>query len=78
MTQAELANLVGLSRGSIANIEKGRQKLLVDTLCKIAKVLKVPPEKLIPKEDLAKTTEGLTPSTRDWILGTIKLQEGGK
>ena len=39
MTQAELANRVRLSRASIANIERGRQNVLLHHACDIASAL---------------------------------------
>lgn len=41
MTQAELANGVGLSRTSVTNIERGRQPMLVHQLCALANILRV-------------------------------------
>lgn len=41
MTQAELAKVVGLSRGSIANIEVGRQKMLVHQAYAVADALRL-------------------------------------
>lgn len=49
MSQEELASYVSLTRTSITNIEKGRQKLLVHTLIEIAKALKVEVTTLLPK-----------------------------
>jgi len=51
MTQGRLGASIGLSRTSITNIEKGRQKLLIDTLWVIARVLGVPGHELLPRED---------------------------
>ncbi len=48
LTQAELAELVSLSRTSITNIEQGRQKLLLHTLYDIAAALTVKPSDLLP------------------------------
>lgn len=48
LTQAQLASSVALSRTSITNIEKGRQKLLLHTLSDIAFVLGVEPGTLFP------------------------------
>lgn len=41
MTQAQLSARVGLSRASIANIEAGRQNVLLHHACDIAAVLKL-------------------------------------
>lgn len=39
MTQSELAQRLGLSRTSITNIERGRQRLLIDQFCRVAEIL---------------------------------------
>jgi transcriptional regulator with XRE-family HTH domain len=49
ITQDALAARVGLTRTSVTNIEKGRQKLLVHTLCDLASALGVPATALLPK-----------------------------
>jgi transcriptional regulator with XRE-family HTH domain len=41
LTQEGLASLVGLSRTSMVNIERGRQKVLAHTLVKLSRSLKV-------------------------------------
>lgn len=46
MTQQELADALGLSRGSIANIEVGRQRVMISDVIDFAKHLKVAPIKL--------------------------------
>jgi transcriptional regulator with XRE-family HTH domain len=48
-TQEELAKVVGLSRPSLANIEGGRQTLLVHQLCLIAEALNLPTHDLLPE-----------------------------
>ena len=48
ITQEELATLVGLSRTSITNIERGRQRLFLDTLYQVADKLGVRPSSLFP------------------------------
>jgi transcriptional regulator with XRE-family HTH domain len=46
--QAELATLSGLTRSSIANIENGKQRILLHQLFKFAEALGVPIDVLIP------------------------------
>src|SRR5580704_12292697 len=48
LSQAQLATLIGLTRSSVSNIEKGRQKMLIHTFLDIAHCLVVPPESLLP------------------------------
>jgi transcriptional regulator with XRE-family HTH domain len=47
-SQGELAQRVGLTRTSITNIERGRQKIQVHTLYAIAEALNVRPDALLP------------------------------
>lgn len=49
ISQEELSSRVSLTRTSITNIEKGRQKLLVHTLIEIASALNIEAETLLPK-----------------------------
>ena len=48
MTQDRLGALVGLSRTSITNIEKGRQHVSLHQLYRIADALEVTPAMLLP------------------------------
>jgi len=49
LTQEELASRVTMTRTSVTNIEKGRQKLLLHTLFDLAAALEVPVGHLIPE-----------------------------
>lgn len=49
LTQEELATRVTMTRTSVTNIEKGRQKLLLHTLFDLADALQVPVGHLIPE-----------------------------
>ena len=76
LTQEELASHVHLTRTSVTNIEKGRQKLMLHTLFELAAALKVPVGQLIPEprseqphNDL-RFTNGVSEAEKEWI-GTI-------
>jgi DNA-binding XRE family transcriptional regulator len=56
MTQDALAGRVSLSRTSVTNIEKGRQKILLHTLWNMADALGVTPEVLMPEPDSEERT----------------------
>ena len=51
MTQQTLGEKVGLTRTSLTNIEKGRQKVLAHTLSQIAASLGVSTDELIPHSE---------------------------
>lgn len=77
MTQEELAKAVGLTRTSITNIERGRQKLLLHTLADLGRALGISLSQLLPE-----TAAGGRPSLdrflknrpipeRDFILAAV-------
>ena len=47
-TQQELANMVGMSRSTIANIEGGKQSVVLPSIYSLAAALGRRPEELIP------------------------------
>jgi transcriptional regulator with XRE-family HTH domain len=49
MTQEQLGDRVKLSRTSIVNIEKGRQRIAAHQLCVFAEALKIAPVGLLPE-----------------------------
>lgn len=51
LTQAELGESLGLSRTSITNIERGRQRLLIDQFQRVCNVLDVSTDKLLGSLD---------------------------
>jgi transcriptional regulator with XRE-family HTH domain len=89
LTQDELAQRVGLTRTSITNLELGRQKIQVHTLCAIAQALQLPVTSLLPDKPSAVSStikdelkgKRLDPAERAWaarILSTgsrLALQE---
>ncbi len=50
VSQAQLARQMGMSRGSIANIEAGNQRIPLHVLLVLARELEVEPEELIPRD----------------------------
>lgn len=65
LTQAELAEAVGLSRASVANIERGQQRVQLHIVVQLAEVLGIEVGELIPQQnastnsDSSKITEAL-------------------
>jgi transcriptional regulator with XRE-family HTH domain len=53
LTQESLAEMVSLTRTSITNVEKGRQRFLLHTLVEIASALHVSPASLLPEPTAA-------------------------
>tara|TARA_R110000751_G_scaffold39719_15_gene94592 strand:- start:40096 stop:40428 length:333 start_codon:yes stop_codon:yes gene_type:complete len=50
LSQDEVSRLIGLSRASIINIEKGRQKVNLYLLCQFADIFKVDVSSLLPEQ----------------------------
>ncbi len=74
VTQEELARRVDLSRTSITNIEKGRQRILLHQFVDLAEALNVDPTALMPEQgeaapplrkDVAKVIDLLKSETAD-------------
>lgn len=84
LTQEALATQVSLTRVSITNIEKGRQKILLHTFVDIATALHVEPTGLLPIEPsntdsrLDELVKGLPEAERDWVKSTVASRNIGK
>lgn len=59
VTQQQLAILLGISRASLANIETGRQRMLVHQLYRLADKLDLQLQDLLPKPEEVKELEVL-------------------
>jgi transcriptional regulator with XRE-family HTH domain len=85
LTQEALATLVSLTRTSITNIEKGRQKLLAHTIVDLATALKVSPATLLPEDHPAGDGKKLdqllkdrSPKERAWVKSVLSSQRKEK
>jgi transcriptional regulator with XRE-family HTH domain len=78
MTQQELADAMCVARASIANLELGRQQLLLHTVLDIAAVLNVPPTELLPpssppvSEDLQAQVKAYRGRGGDWLRRSMR------
>ena len=79
LTQEGLAEKVNLTRTSVTNIEKGRQKILAHTLVSIAQTLAVPIHTILPSmESARKDLNQIEPEARSWIESTIEATREDK
>lgn len=84
LTQQALASMISLSRASLANIERGKQKTLLDTFVDLATALQLPPNKLLP--DVQSSTEAVVEELlkdrpryeREWVLSGMRTAVKGK
>ncbi len=73
LTQGDLADVISLSRTSITNIERGRQKIQVHTLYEIAAKLGIQVSVLLPPVDLGESEiweripDDVDEKDRSWI-----------
>ena len=75
LTQTQVAAKVGISRASIANIESGRQKVLLHQVYLLAEALKLPSiMSLLPKSLLRGENDVVVPISRDDISERQKAQ----
>ena len=78
LTQDVLAQMVGLSRTSVTNIEKGRQPVPCHLLVKIGDAVRASPEELLPPAstigmaDAVVEAEGLPVEARDFVARVMR------
>lgn len=84
LTQQGLADLVALTRTSITNVEKGRQKFLLHTLADIAKALQIDPATLLPDSQagtdrhLDDALKHRSLSEKAWIKSAVSAAQQGR
>ena len=78
MSQAKLAQAIGLTRTSVNNIEHGRQRILLDTLLMISDILNVKMVNLLPKHfKVLKTVKDQIPKgTSESLVRFIEEVQG--
>lgn len=82
MSQGDLASALSLTRTSVTNIERGRQRILVHTLYELSEILGVDPIELFPMRDSLSVSEAadllprdLPDRERQWIAGVAASAE---
>lgn len=84
LTQEQLAEQVKLTRTSITNVEKGRQKFLLHTLAEIAVALEVQPASLLPEssgdgaKQLDRALKNRPKPEKDWIKSAVSAAQRGR
>jgi transcriptional regulator with XRE-family HTH domain len=79
-----LGNLVSLTRTSITNVEKGRQKFLLHTLADIAKALQVDAASLLPEsggeadQRLEQALKNRPRAEKEWIKSAVSAAQKGR
>ena len=72
VSQDDLCKRISLARSSIANIERGRQRVMLHTLCEIAAALESEIHDLLPplselRKDEAHSAEEISNAERSWV-----------
>jgi len=75
VTQEELGRRVALSRTSITNIEKGRQRVLLHQMVSIATALEAKPEELMPPASATMEDPVLRPDVARVVQEISKLKK---
>lgn len=79
LTQEQLAKEVGLTRTSVTNMERGRQKILLHTLADIARVLKTSVGAMVPSpaapSKLSDLVKGRSVKEQDWVIATVTSKD---
>jgi transcriptional regulator with XRE-family HTH domain len=84
LSQEDLASLVSLTRTSITNIEKGRQKFLLSTFVDIAHALRVETATLLPEvagepeKELEKALKNRSDPEKVWIKSALLAVRKGE
>lgn len=84
LTQEDLAERVGLTRTSITNLERGRQKTLLHTLADIADALQVHASSLLPdvgsdsQKQLEHALKNRPKAEKEWVKSAVSALQKEK
>ena len=78
LTQGELADIVQLTRTSVTNIEKGRQKVLAHTVLGFATALGMNISQLLPEPARNSQVDRVAPALRSSILRAVPELDKGQ
>jgi transcriptional regulator with XRE-family HTH domain len=73
LTQAELAEMVGLERTSITNIERGNQKVPLHVLYRICEALRAPVADVMPQVAEIQADTGATLEEFSFASNTVEM-----
>jgi transcriptional regulator with XRE-family HTH domain len=73
ISQLELAEMSGLTRASIANVESGRQRVLLHQVLRFAQALQVDLNTLVPQASSLQEQSSAGPSLREYLLQLRKI-----
>lgn len=71
-SQAQLAEIVGLDRSSVSNIEKGHQRVSIHTLYILCEALDVKPQDVLPKLQEVEDASKLPPQATEALNKIIR------
>lgn len=74
-TQQGLSETINLTRASVANIERGTQKISIYTLYQIAEILKVSPHSLLPEPEKLKTPQSFLYAQLEDVQSQLSPEE---
>ena len=77
IVQSDVADEARLTRQSVANIERGRQRFMVHTLLDIARALGVQPSDLLPADPPNRVPvdlDNISPTAREFVLSVLQAE----
>lgn len=75
MTQQQVADAIGISRASVANIERGEQRVFVDQLDAIAKLFNLSGlDEIVQRDQIASQQRGPMPLSGDTLKRDLKRE----